>query len=596
MLKLGGNQEDREILQFIWERVAQNFRWILFSFLFAACGALVQVSTAALVKKLLDEAFLPKDLSKLTLFCFAIVALFLFDGATDFAHRFCLRTAAERTIRTIRRELFDRFLVRSAEATQSSSSGQAVTHVISDTTVIGLGLHVVADLLKEPLTLLALIGYILWLNWHLAAVCVLGLPLIGLIGKTLGRSARRNQSRIQHSIDKITSHISETLGGLRTAHSFGQTPMLREEFKGQVDTAYGYLMRLARVEEAVGPLTKWFGSWVGAGLLFAGGWFVIRGDMTHGEIVSFMTAAGLLQQPLRQLNTVNVRLQQVIAAGKRIRDTLNIPLDPIGESQQKLLTTGTVNYFVPDVPPVLEFHDVYYRYPADSNGQSRDYALKNISFQILPGSKVAMVGRSGSGKSTLSLLAMRFLDPTSGSITMGKKAAHLWNLGEYRAHFGYVSQDVFLFDRSLRDNLKFANSNATDAEILAACEKASVTDLIHKLPGGLDSRLGERAGLLSGGERQRLAIARAFLKNAPLLVLDEATSQLDSLSEAAVQSALTELMRGRTTLIIAHRLSTIKNCDSVLVFEEGQIIERGIPSELMSKQDGKFAQLWAAQK
>lgn len=589
--------DEASVLKFIGRRIGQHKAWLVGSFVFAACAALVQIQTATLVKRLLDEALIPKDWQLLVRLCAFMVVLFLFDSITDFFHRFTLRVAAERTVRDLRREIFDRLLMQSSEQAATGTSGQAVTHVLSDTYVVGQGLHIVADLFREPLILIGMMGYLLTLNWRLTLICLVAIPIIGVLGRALGKSARRNQSRIQTTLDGISNHINETVRGLRTAHAFNQGPRLKGEFADLTEASYGWLVRLARTEEIVSPLTKWFTSWVGAGLILLEGWFVTTGRMTTGEAVAFVTAAGLLQQPLRQLNQVAVRLQTVGAAGERLKTLLTRPLDDIGRAQEAILkhTTPRAGVDRPlDMPLSLEFQDVAYRYPS-LDGAAREAAVDGIQLTLPPGVRLAFVGPSGSGKTTLSLLALRFLDPNRGTVKLGGIDARSWDLADYRSRFAYVSQDVFLFNRSLRENLLFARPGATESELWAALERASIREFVEKLPGRLDSNLTEFAANLSGGEKQRISIARAFLKDAPLLILDEATSQLDALSEKAVQTALAELMQKRTVLIIAHRLASIRDVNQVAVIAGGRIAELGQPDTLLANPNGAFTKLWAAQ-
>ncbi len=590
-------QNSRVVLTFLWGRLKEHSKWLIFSVLFAAIASGIVVLTASLVQKFIDQALTIKDWNKVLQFSALLVTLFFFDGLTDYLHRFFLRVAVERGVRTLRSEIFKRFLIFSHEQNSRFTSGTAVSHIISDVQIVSAGMHVVADLIREPLVATALIGYIFYLNWKLTLVCLIAIPFITFIGKKLGKSARRNQGRIQQALEQISKHIIESVGGLRTAQAFGQSQLLKNEFHTHIDHAYNYLIRLARVEEAVGPLTKWTTSWIGALLIGFGGWLVVHEHMTMGDLVGFITAAGMIQQPLRQLNHVNVRLQQVVAAGSRIYDVLNEPLDPIARAQEThLLTSNPPALIIPKHSFKLRLENVSYKYPSKSISQnSRDWAVQNINLDLEVGKKIALVGKSGSGKSTLSLLALRFLDPSSGAVILGDKKSTDWNLQDYRAHFSHVSQDIYIFNRSIRDNLTFAKTQATDQEIWSALEKASLKDFVQSLPDKLDTILDEKASNLSGGERQRLAIARAFLRNSPIIILDEATSQLDAHNEKTVQAALNELMENRSALIIAHRLSTVKSVDELFVVEAGQIAESGKPEELMKNSSGHFARLWNAQ-
>ena len=591
------SDERNEILKYLWDRISEFKIWVIFSALAAAVSAGIQVQTASLVKKLFDQALVPKKWDMVVFFGASLIVLFLIDGVADFLHRMFLRTAAERTVRKMRNLTFDRFLIFSENVAGHYTSGAAVNHVITDVFVVSQGLHVVADVIREPLVLIGLFGYLFYLDWRLTMVCLIAIPVIGIIGKVLGRLAHKNQASIQSTLEKISNHIVETMRGLRTAHAFGQTRQMQQEFRAQTDESYRLLIQLARIEESVAPLTKWITSWIGALLIGAGGYLAVRGHMTTGDLVSFVMAAGLMQQPLRQLNNVNVRLQQVLAAAKRIYQVEKESLDAISVSQDRLLKTGTPasSVVIPKEPMLLEYRDLSYRYPSHHKDDQRGNALSEVNLTLTPGRRLALVGRSGSGKTTLSLLAMRLLDPTQGQVQLGGKNAKEWDLLTYRSHFSYVSQDVFLFNRSLRENLLFAKTGSNDTDMWTALERANIRDFVEKLPRKLETNLGELGSSLSGGEKQRISIARAFLRNSPILVLDEATSNLDAHSERAVQGALYDLMENRSVIVVAHRLSTIKEVDEVAVFDSGRLVEQGAFEVLVEKPGGHFADLWATQ-
>jgi len=599
---------NRAILNFLKQRLWEQKRWVLASFVFAVLTVLIQVLQNNLAKNYFDDALDTKDMSALMKICTALIIYFLIEGLVTYFHRFFLRYGTENMVRNLRKEVFDRFLVMSQAQYANYTSGRAVNHTISDVMVISSGLHIIADLIQSPLTIIGMMGYLFYLNWKLTLVCLIAIPLIGLVGKALGGSARRNQERIQNVLESLSNHIIESIRGLRTAHAFNQTPRLKKEFGSRIDQSFNHYVKLAKIEEVVAPLTKWVTSWIGAALLAVGGYLVIAdaplaaaGDpraFTSGALIAYLMAAGRIQQPLRQLNLVNIRFQQVLAAASRIYEVLNHKLDSVGEAQEGLLKRDA-----PEKPPqvkpdfCLEYKDVSFSYPSreDEEDTQTPLALSNVSFKLKMGEKIALVGRSGSGKSTLSLLAMRFLDPSQGEIFLADKPLRQWDMEDLRSHFSYVSQDVYLFNRSLRENMLFAKSNASDTEIWDALEKAHISEFVRSLPKGLDTRTGEFASSLSGGEKQRIAIARAFLRDSPLLILDEATSQLDAHSEAAVQKALDKLLVGRASIIIAHRLTTVREANRVFVMENGRIIEEGAPKELIEASGGAFAELWKTQ-
>jgi subfamily B ATP-binding cassette protein MsbA len=589
---------DKAVTRFLLQLLKKQKGLLLLSALGALLMSLVDVGTMELAKNFLDRALIQKDMSKVYLLCAGLVGFFLADGFFTFLHRFSLRVATERVTRELRDRIFGRFLVFSQAQSSLYTSGAAVNHIINDVSVVSTGLHVLADLIRSPLMIATMLGYMIYQSWQLSLVCLITLPLVAWVGKGLGRSARRNQGRIQRTLDDTSSHVLESVKGLRTAQSLGHTKGLRQEFHAQLDSAYGWYLRLAKVQEAVGPLTKWVTSWAGAFLIGFGAWLVINGEMSTGALFAYLFAAGSLQQPLRQLNDVNVRLQQVMAAAERVHALLVLKLDPVGESQRDALESATAAPVRPSAPaPLLRIENVSFRYPARPGeaADAAEAALNDVTLELAPGRKVALVGRSGSGKSTLALLAMRFLDPTQGRVTLGGRPAPEWDLGDYRAHFAHVSQEVFLFHRTLRENLLLARPGATDSQLWDALEKAHIAELARRLPLQLDTPVGEQAASFSGGERQRLAIARAFLRDSPILVLDEATSQLDAHAETHVQAALQKLMQDRSVLIIAHRLATVREADEILVMDGGRVLERGSPAELLRASDGAFTRLWQAQ-
>ncbi|NCN27547.1 ABC transporter ATP-binding protein [bacterium] len=588
---------NKVLLKFLWERIKAHKAWIAASLFFAILAALAQVTMASLVPKFVDDALTPKDWDKVWIFCAAVIGVVFWDGISNFLHRVFIRTATERTVRGIRDEIFNKFLVFSESKLSKHNTGKAVNHIVTDSMVIGLGLQIGADLVREPLIVLGLTGYLFYVNWQLSLVCIVAMGPIAMIGKALGGSARRNQGRIQQSLEDVSTQVIDTMGGLRTAHSFTMTAQLKSEFNHLTQKAYNYLIRLCRVEEMVSPLTKFFTSWVGAALIAFGAYLIIKQEsMSTGELIGFITAAGLIQQPLRQLNQMSIRIQQVLAATQRVHGVITEPLDTLSNDQEKLLFKRDS-----DKPRAiekqlsLEIKNVRFAYTDPEGTLSQTHALQDINLTIEPGKKVALVGQSGSGKSTLSLLSMRFLDPSEGTVFCNGKDARQWDLRDYRRNFSYVSQDVYLFNRTLRENLLIANPLASDNQIKEALKKANILDFVMTLPKGLDSVLLERASNLSGGEKQRMAIARAFLKDAPFLVLDEATSQLDSHNEKIVQEALAQLMAERSVIVIAHRLSTIKEVDEVIVMNSGRIVEKGSPSKLLQDSHGAFSELWNKQ-
>ena len=587
---------------YLWSRFLEHRKWLLLSFTSAVVATSLEVYTISRIKGFIDNTIVAKNWGNVLPFCVGFVALFFFGGIASYFHRIFLRLANERTVKRIRNELFEKLLVLSPAQSQNFTSGRAVNFIMSDVFVVGNGMQVAADLIQQPLMLVGLASYLFYLNWKLCLVCIVTLPALAFIGKSVGRSARRNQQRLQGRLELISNHIIESVRGLKLAHAFGQVPHLKDDFNHQVGDSYKHLMKLARLEEIVGPLTKWITSIVGALLFGMGAFLVIKGNLSTGSLVAFVTAAGGLQQPIRQLNQTNVKLQMVFAAAKRIHDFLIEPLDSLSADQASILMSASssaqaTKAIQPSPSAELELRSVSFRYAERGSGEGiSPWAVQDISLKLKSGSKLALVGSSGAGKSTLSYLILRFLDPVQGGVFLQGKDARQWNLRDYRTHFSYVSQDVFLFNKSVRENMLFGRQGASDDQIWQALDRANIRNFFASLPGGLNTVLGEQAGVLSGGERQRLSIARAFLRDAPILILDEPTSQLDAENEKAVQKALTELMKTRSAIVIAHRLSTVREADEIAVLGGGKILELGSPKLLLEKSSGHFKTLWDTQQ
>jgi ABC-type multidrug transport system fused ATPase/permease subunit len=582
--------------RFIWSYIRKQRAWILWATLFAIVNAFFQVQLSVLSKNLMDKGLIGSDLDQVYKLSILLVILIFFDGLTDFLHRMCTRIGAEKLIQDIRDQVFKRLLVFSESTLSRYPSGRAVSHTVSDTQALGLGIVYSADIIREPILIVAFMGYLIYLNPVLTAVCLVLIPIGAIMGRALGKSARRNQGRIQAGVQTISTHIIESVKGLRTAHAFGQSALLQREFEDRNRSLYGFLVRLARTEEAVSPLSKMFASMVGAAIISMGGWLVHAGKMTPGEFAAFLLTAGRIQMPMRILQQVHVRMQQVAASAERLQKVFNEPLDVVGRAQETLIDHPQGKTLKPlSNEVVLEFQNVTYRYPSGEDGSDRALSIQGVSFVLEPKKTLALVGPSGAGKTTISLLAMRLLDPLVGTVRLSGHDATSYPLNEYRNHFSYVGQDVFLFDRSLRENLLFSDQSADTHELWAALEQASIADLVRSWPQGLETRLGEMGSLLSGGEKQRIAIARAFVRNRPILILDEATSQLDTKNEEVIARSLETLKLKRSVLVIAHRLSTIRSAHEVLVLREGSIVEQGSPQSLLQNPGGAFADLWKSQ-
>jgi subfamily B ATP-binding cassette protein MsbA len=436
------------------------------------------------------------------------------------------------------------------------------------------------DVLRQGLTMLGLIGVAFYRDWFLASFAVLVLPLAGIPIVILGRKLRRLSWHAQAKMATLNTLIEEVLSGIKIVKAFGRETYERKRFQQSNADFYGVTMGSVQTEEMSSPVMELLGAIGVALVMFYGGRQVIQGVSTPGTFFSFLTAVLWLYEPMRKLSRVNSTLQGALAAADRVFAVFDQKGEPAIAPGQ------------PELAPIqrcLVIRDVSMRYASNAT-----FVLQNINLEVEAGEVVALVGFSGAGKTSLADLLPRFYDPDSGVIMIDGVDIRQVSLASLRAQIGMVSQDIVLFDDTLRRNILYGNLQATEAQIMQAAQAAYAHDFIVRTALGYDTVIGERGVRLSGGEKQRIAIARALLKNAPILILDEATSSLDSESEQMVQYALDNLMKDRTTFVIAHRLSTVRHADKIVVLHQGSVVESGRHSELLA-QGGMYSRLYDLQ-
>lgn len=522
-------------------------------------------SLAWVVKPVTDGVLLGKDRYLLTLLPFAIFFIFLFRGAFNFLYEYLMQSAAQKLVMNLRNRLYGHIMSLPIGYFTHSTSGSLISRVLNDTKAVqDLISLTIKQLFVESATTVALIAYAFWLRWDLAIIAVILLPTAFWAAGRIARRLRLISRRIQEKTALIVEDLSESFTGIKIIKAFLREDDGRRHFTERNRDFYRENMRAVRVRELVMIVMELAGGLGVAFVLWYGTSLVVAGSITAGQFTSFITAAFLVYTPAKRLSRVKADLEQIKAPLERIFDVLALESEPEGGEP------------IAPVKESIEFKDVSFIYP----GQTQP-ALDAVSFKVEKGEVVAIVGESGSGKTTLASLLPRFYRPSSGRITIDGTDISAAALSSLRAQFGYVSQEVILFNDTVRANIAFGRPGAPKAEIIEASKAAYAHEFITQMPQGYDTAIGEKGVRLSGGQRQRLSIARAILKNPPILILDEATSSLDVSSEMIVQKALENLMERRTTFVIAHRLSTIRRASKILVLEKGRVIAVGTHEELL---------------
>ncbi len=549
--------------------VRPHLSLILASALLAIPLSAIRLGPAPVVRYLLDHILVQKDMTKLILFPFALIGLYLVNFVVRFAHYFLLRIVIIRVNQKLKNQIFHHLMGLSADYFSSHSTGTLISRTSSDPQYIDSGLSCINVIIREPITLLFLLGYALYLNWRLTVITFLIIPALAWVFSITSKRLKSYLSKITLVNARIISALQESYSGVRIIKTFRLEKYVYKRFRTETEHFSELLIKTSLIEEAAHPLVELLSAVALAPVIYFGGLQVMSGKMTPGDLFAFFTVFAMMMNPVRMLNDVNIKLSQAAAACDRIfelfdwKSNLHQPSNPLRANQVKSgLSVENISFYYPDAP--------------------QRSVIKNVSFEIPRGHAVALVGPSGAGKSSLVSLLPRIFDVTSGAIKIDNQDIRNLNLDDLRRMIAVVSQDIFLFNDTIEENIRCGRLSASHNEILDAARKAHALEFIQALPDGFKTNIGDRGQKLSGGERQRLSIARAFLRQAPILILDEATSSLDSQSERAVQSALDELMRDRTTLMIAHRLSTIRNADLILVLRDGEVVERGTHADLIA--------------
>jgi subfamily B ATP-binding cassette protein MsbA len=546
------------------------------------CMLFVSAATSAsafLVKPVLDDVFFKKDLNMLKLIPLAIVGLFLLKGLFDYGQSYLMAYVGQRIIADLREKIYSHLQSLSLSFFTRHSTGVLMSRITNDVGLVqGAVTDAVTGLLKDLFTLIGLVIVVFYRDWKLAIVALFVFPLAVYPIVKFGRKLRSYSARSQTTMGDISTILMETISGNRIVKAFSMEDYERKRFAKENRVLFNIQMKSVRVRSISHPLMEFLGGLGIAFIVFYGGYNVIKGVATPGTFFSFLAALLMLYEPVKRLSGVNNTVQQGLAGASRIFEVLDTVPEIRSRPGAKVLSS---------VSKGIEYQNVSFKY-------DEDWVLKNINLRIKAGEMVAFVGASGGGKTTLVNLLPRFYDASSGRVMIDGWDIRDVTVESLRGVVGIVTQQTILFNDTVRNNIAYGKITQPFEEIVKAAEAAYAHGFIQNLPQGYETVIGEQGIKLSGGERQRISIARALLKNAPILILDEATSSLDSESEIEVQKALEFLMQGRTTLVIAHRLSTIRKADRIVTISNGVIVEEGTHEQLL-EQDGEYRRLYLLQ-
>ena len=548
--------------------VVPYWRRFLISIISMVILAATDPAIPALMQPMLDGAFIEKDPSIMTIVPILFIVLFAIRGLASYISGVSLHWVANKVIMDLRQAMFIRLVNYPTSFFDNHRSGSLMSRFTYDVTQIKeASTNAISTLVRDSLSVIGLLGWMFYIDWSLALICLAGAPLIGIIISIIRKRLRKMSLQVQQTMGDIHHVLNECFDGQKVVKLYGGQEVEKRRFYNTVNSHRSFTMKFAMAATASSPAVQMVTAIILAIIIYVGIKLATSGDLSVGDFVSFFAAIAMLLGPLKRLAGINEHIQKGLAACESVFALLDMDIESqYGEKELK------------DAKGKIEFRDVTYRYTG-----AKEDALSSVSLIMNPGETIALIGESGSGKTTLANLLPQFYLPSSGVIYYDDNDICELNLESLRKNISYVSQDVVLFNDTVRNNIAYGElSDKSDDVISAAADAACALEFINEMPEGMSTFIGEDGTRLSGGQRQRLAIARALLKDARLLILDEATSSLDSHSERHIQLALENVRKGRTCLIIAHRLSTIENADRIVVLDKGRVVEQGKHKDLLA--------------
>ena len=550
------------------------------TFVFIILTSLTTAATAWLLDPAIKEIFENKNREMLYLIPLAIVFTFIIKAFSVYGTRIITIKVGIKIIKNIQTLMAQKFLLSDISHITKKHSGKYLSNFTNDITILFTILTgVVVTLFKETFTLIALLGLMFYHDWQLSLLAMIMIPVAAISSKNIGKKMGKKVHVSLEASDKFMKFLSEIIKGSWLIKIYQKEEDELKKISMIIDERFKAIRKVEQTRLGAGPIMEIISAVAIAIVVFFAGYRSIQGAITLGEFVSFLAALMLAYQPVRALAGINVGIQEGITAAKRIYEIIDQKNEIFNDENAPSLKLKNAT---------LEFKNISFTYPDGT------HALKNLSAKIEGGKKVGLVGISGSGKTTFLNLIPRFFNLKHGTILIDDQNINNINLNSLRKEISIVSQDVILFDDTIRSNILYGNASASNDEIVNACKFAAAQDFVEKLPNKYETIIGENGIKLSGGQKQRLSIARAILKDSPIILLDEATSSLDSESEAVIQKAIENLTKNKTTIIIAHRLSTIMNCDKILVFDNGQIVDEG-SHEFLVKNSSIYKNLYEKQ-